>query len=272
MLQSKGSAEVMPVYVIFLAVSFLASIAGAICGIGGGVIIKPVLDAFGVLDVSAISFLSGCTVLAMSLYSVGRNKIAGTLSVDMSTGMPLAAGAAVGGVVGKYMFQAVKQMFENHNTVGAVQAACLMILTLGTLVYTLKKSCIKTHHLKNVPACLAIGLFLGILSSFLGIGGGPINLVILFYFFSMTTKVAAQNSLYIILFSQVTSLVVSVFTGTVPPVEWGILAGMVACGVLGGITGRWFNKRLNDRMVDKLFMMLMVMIIFINVYNIFYYA
>ena len=31
----------------YLAVSFLASIAGAICGIGGGVIIKPVLDLFG---------------------------------------------------------------------------------------------------------------------------------------------------------------------------------------------------------------------------------
>ena len=33
-------------YVIFGAVSFLASVAGAICGIGGGVLIKPILDAF----------------------------------------------------------------------------------------------------------------------------------------------------------------------------------------------------------------------------------
>ncbi|MEI3183290.1 MAG: sulfite exporter TauE/SafE family protein [Lachnospiraceae bacterium] len=39
------------------------------------------------------------------------------------------------------------------------------------------------------------------MSSFLGIGGGPINLVVLLYFFSMDTKAAAQNSLYIILFS-----------------------------------------------------------------------
>lgn len=29
---------------VFFLVSFLASIVGAICGIGGGVIIKPVLD------------------------------------------------------------------------------------------------------------------------------------------------------------------------------------------------------------------------------------
>lgn len=30
--------------ILFFCVSFFASIAGAICGIGGGVIIKPVLD------------------------------------------------------------------------------------------------------------------------------------------------------------------------------------------------------------------------------------
>ena len=46
-------------YMIFGLVSVLASMAGAICGIGGGVLIKPVLDAFGVLDVATISFLSG---------------------------------------------------------------------------------------------------------------------------------------------------------------------------------------------------------------------
>ena len=46
-----------------------------------------------------------------------------------------------------------------------------------------------------------MSITLGILSSFLGIGGGPINLVVLFFFFSMDTKTAAQNSLYTILFS-----------------------------------------------------------------------
>ena len=59
----------MLIYLVFLIVCFGASIVGAICGIGGGVIIKPVLDSFGVLDVTAISFLSGCTVLSMTTYS-----------------------------------------------------------------------------------------------------------------------------------------------------------------------------------------------------------
>ena len=58
------------VYMIFFLICFLASAVGAVCGIGGGVIIKPVLDAFGILDVETISFLSGCTVLSMTAYAV----------------------------------------------------------------------------------------------------------------------------------------------------------------------------------------------------------
>lgn len=89
----------MLIYLVFLIVCFGASIVGAICGIGGGVIIKPVLDSFGVLDVTAISFLSGCTVLSMTTYSVLKNKISGESHVTMNTGFPLAIGAAVGGLM-----------------------------------------------------------------------------------------------------------------------------------------------------------------------------
>ena len=64
------------------AVCFSACIAGAICGIGGGVIIKPVLDALGILDVASISFLSGCTVLSMTAYSVLRSRLNGSSHVD----------------------------------------------------------------------------------------------------------------------------------------------------------------------------------------------
>ena len=126
-------------YALFVLVSFGASIVGAICGIGGGVIIKPTLDAFGVLSVAAISFLSGCTVLSMSCYSVVRSKLAGDSGVDMKTGTPLAIGAAVGGIVGKMMFQYLSGQFADQDMVGAVQAACLVVITIGTLLYTIKK-------------------------------------------------------------------------------------------------------------------------------------
>lgn len=58
--------------ILFFCVSFFASIAGAICGIGGGVIIKPVLDMLGLASVATISFLSGCTVLSHELLHRGQ--------------------------------------------------------------------------------------------------------------------------------------------------------------------------------------------------------
>jgi len=257
---------------IYLLVSFLASVIGAICGIGGGVIIKPVLDLCSLAGVSTISFLSGCTVLSMTSYSVVRSKLSGTSGVDGRVGTPLAIGAAVGGVAGKQLFDAVKAMFANPNTVGAVQAACLALITVGTLVYTIFKSRVKTRRVTNRAVCLVIGLALGLMSSFLGIGGGPINLVVLFYFFSMPTKTAAQNSLYIILFSQLASLLTTLITRSVPEFAWSALIFMVCGGIGGGIAGRAVNKKIDDKAVDKLFMGLMAVIICISIYNAFRFA
>lgn len=254
------------VYVLFFIISFLASIAGAICGIGGGVIIKPLLDSFGLMDVKTISFLSGCTVLAMSTYSFVVSKVKKESLVDMRIGTPLAVGAAIGGVLGKSLFQALVSSFD-QNYVGAIQAACLLAVTLGTLIYTIYKAKVKTLRVTNLIVCLLVGLVLGIMSSFLGIGGGPINLVVLFFFFSMPTKTAAQNSLYIILFSQITSLLNSIVTATIPAFSIALLALMAAGGVLGGFCGRKINKKIDDHKVDLLFMGLMIVIIFINIYN-----
>lgn len=253
--------------IVYILISFLASIVGAICGIGGGVIIKPVLDVVGLDNVTTISFLSGCMVLAMSCYYVGRSFIGGDKKVDARTATPMAIGAAIGGVAGKYLFGAIKSMFENQNTVGAVQSVCLAVITAATLVYTIFKSRIRTRNVKGAPAGVVIGLLLGIMSSFLGIGGGPINLVVLFYFFGMDTKTAAANSLYIILFSQATSLISTLITSSVPDFRPLTLVLMVAGGIGGGIVGRMFNKRMDAKAVDKLFMALMALIICISVYN-----
>ena len=256
------------IYMLFAAISFAASVIGAICGIGGGVLIKPLLDTFGVMSVSAISFLSGCTVLTMSCYSVVKGRISGDSLVDIRTGTPLAVGAAIGGVAGKSLFQSLSALFAGTNQVGAVQAVCLLLMTLGTMLYTIKKEKIHTLRLTNALLCAAIGFLLGIFSSFLGVGGGPINLVVLYYFFSMDTKTAAQNSLYIILFSQLTSFLMTLFTRTVPEVNPAVLLLMVLGGLLGGVTGRKINRRIQARMVERLVIGLMAAIVLICVYNI----
>lgn len=258
-------------HVIFLLISFFASVIGCICGIGGGVIIKPVMDAFGLYSVSAVSFMSGCIVLSMTAYSVLREKLSHAGAPTESAGTYLGIGAALGGLAGKQLFDAVKNLFANANEVGAVQAAALLLITLLTALYTVNKEKIPSHHVKSPAACVLIGLALGVMSAFLGIGGGPINLVVLFYFFSMETKTAAHNSLYIILLSQIASLLYTVLCGRVPEVPAGLLLCMVGCGILGGMAGRKINKRISSWMVDRLFLILLVIIMGVCVYNFFHY-
>lgn len=252
---------------IFFFVSILSSIVGSICGIGGGVIIKPVLDATGIMSVSSISFLSGCTVLAMSVISVYKNVKAKSAKLDMRIATSLAVGAALGGIIGKVMFQTLKNAVGNENLVGLTQAIVLIIITAGTLLYTLCKKHIRTRQYTQIWLCMIIGILLGIMSSFLGIGGGPINLVILAWFFSMSTKEAALSSLYIIMFSQITSLVQTCVTKTIPDVQLSYFVLMVLGGVLGGTIGSKINKKIKEDTVNKLFIFLMVVIIGINIYN-----
>lgn len=254
--------------ILFFLVAFLASIIGSICGIGGGVIIKPTLDSFRVLSVATISFLSGCTVLAMSSYSVIKAKLAGDSQVDGKVGFPLAIGAVMGGIIGKELFDIVANLSPDRDKVGMVQAVCLLLITTFTLLYTIFKDKIKTRHTESNVASVIIGLMLGMMSSFLGIGGGPINLVVLFYFYSMSTKMAAANSLYIIFFSQLASLIGVVLTNKAPEFSPLVLAITVVGGIAGSMLGRAINRKIDNKKVDKLFIGLMVVLIGINIYNI----
>lgn len=253
----------MQIFFSFL-ICVLATTAGGVSGMGGGVLIKPVMDAASGLPVATISFLSGCTVLAMSITSMvcGRG---GAVKIEHRIGTPLAVGAAVGGVAGKALFELVRA--NGGDMVSAAQQVMMILLTVGVLLYTLNRSRITTHNVDNGAACVIIGLVLGMLSSFLGIGGGPINLAVLYYFFSMDTKTAALNSLYMIFFSQSTSFLNTIISGRVPEFSPIMLLAMVAGGILGGCLGRHVSGRLSARGVDRLFLGLIVVIVGISCYN-----
>lgn len=234
---------------------------------GGGVIIKPVLDAIGVADVAAINLLSGCTVIGMTSWSVGKSIIKKESVIDLRISTPLAIGAAAGGIVGKDLFRMVAAYFADPNTAGGVQACLLMAATIATLIYTIRKDQIRSWHIQSMIACFCIGAGLGILGSFLGIGGGPFNMAVLYLFFSMGTKVASQNSLYVILISQVTALLRTLMSGEVPSVVPMLLLGMILCGVLGSEAGSRVNKRLTEKKATALFEGAMLLVIMICVFN-----
>lgn len=257
-------------YLFYSLICLLATTLGAISGIGGGVIIKPVLDATASISVSQISFLSGCSVLAMSIVSL-LSSMGGETKIDKGRTTPLAIGSAVGGVVGKLLFDIIKNAAANDGVVGTAQSAIMILLTGGVLLYVLNKKYIKTNNIESIFVCITIGLFLGILSSFLGIGGGPINLAVLYFFFSMTTKTAALNSLYMIFFAQTASLIFTFASSSVPETDILALAVMILSGVAGGFIGRKINKKISTKAVDILFCCMLVAIIGTSVYNLIRY-
>lgn len=177
----------------------------------------------------------------------------------------------LGGVTGKEIYQFLLSRMARSSRIGAAQAFLLMMITIGTLLYVLNKARIQAIQIKNKGFMLLIGVILGMMSSFLGIGGGPINVVVLLFFFAMTSKQAAMYSIYIILFSQIASLSSTLIKGNVPDYEPQHLLLMIGCGILGGLAGNRLNKELEDRTVDKLFLGLLVIIVGVNIYNIFRY-
>lgn len=254
-------------YAVILGVCFFSCVIGAICGIGGGVIIKPVLDATGLFSVSTASFLSGCTVLAMSGYNVIKSIAGGDRDIDLRRGTLLGLGAALGGLAGKSLFQLIARSSSHPGRLGSIQAGALFVVVGITLLYTVNRSRLRTHQLRQGGVCILAGFVLGLISAFLGIGGGPMNLMVLSFCFSLPTKLAAQNSLYIIVLSQSSSLLTTVLTGAVPSFSWPVLLAMILVGICGGAAGRRINRRIEEPVVDKLFLSLMVLIMGICIYN-----
>ncbi len=257
-----------PTILLVFLVAFLASLLGPLCGIGGGVIIKPVVDAMAIMPVATVSFLSSVSVLTMSLATLAQNAASKTSTVNVKSMLPLALGSAVGGVAGKVAFNYLgKSVFSDAELVGAVQAVILIVLTVCVFAYTVKRDAVRSLDIKNGAAKASIGFIAGALWSFLGIGGGPFNLAILTFFFAMETKPAAQASLFIIAFSQTASLIYSLVLGGLPDFALVALVGMCAAAVLGSVVGRKIAKKVSSQTIDRTYLFALVLIICICAYN-----
>ena len=267
-------------YFIFPIVVIIASIVGAIAGIGGGVIIRPVLDAFGYFDTAEITNMIStmCVVFGTST-SIIRHISSKTKIENRKTAVFLGIGAVVGGIAGQLLFQFVKDA-SNKDVLIIVQSSILILLLIFVLVYMqifLPKG--KTLHINNFIVTIIIGIFLGICSTFLGIGGGPINVAVLLLFFGMSMKQAAINSLITIIFSQLAKIVMAACDGTfvtlftldqLPTVAdqnwWIFLIILVPISIIGSLLGNWFNKKMSNKGVQIVYTATTVAIILINVY------
>lgn len=252
---------------IYFLIAIMATTVGALTGMGGGIIIKPVLDVLGHYDATTIGVLSSITVFSMSLVSIGR-QVAAKTKIQYSLAIPLSAGAVVGGLLGKSGLAMIVEAVGGGSMVTLVQNSILSVLILIVYVYMLKKDSIKTLGMTGYVPAILVGMMLGIFSSFLGIGGGPINVAILIYVFSLNTKNAAVCSIFTILFSQISSLA-SIALGTGFAIfDLTMLPYMVVGGVAGGFIGASLNKKLSEKQVEFWFNVIQLVVLAIAIYNI----
>lgn len=232
-------------------VALLTSIVGSITGVGSGILMKPILDLFSGYPVDAINIMSSITVFAMSLSAMIK-ELKNKVAIDYNTVIFLSGGSIVGGIIGKRIFEQVKQNYGSGIVMS--QSAVFSLLMFLIILYLIKGKDLKTYRIDSKIVVAFVGFILGFISAFLGIGGGPLNVVLLIFLFSMTTKEASLNSIFIIFFSQIASLIYGHITYGMPKVSFLVLGLMIFGGIIGGILGRNMANYFSDSMMKKMFM------------------
>ena len=250
---------------IYSAVILVATTLGAFVGLGGGVIIKPILDFIGAESRMQVDFLSATAVFTMSVVSTLRYM---KKKVDFRKDIILfiSVGSIAGGWLGSKAMDLLSSLIPQER-VRCVQAFVLAALLLAVCFYVSKER--RSFQVKNNAAILLVGLMLGFFASFLGIGGGPINVAVLTLFFSLNVKEAAVYSVAIIFFSQLSKLVTLFASTGIEPYahQWKTLIFILPAAILGGIIGSKFNRRFDDKLIRKVFSAVMILLVVLNIYN-----
>src|SRR5690625_3746582 len=135
--------EGLYIEILYFLIGLIASVFGAIAGIGGGVIIKPILDSFGHYDVATIGILSAATVFTMSCVSLIKATFT-KINIKIKISSMLAISSILGGIIGKMIFNYFINSIENLDIVSLVQSAILAILMGIIFIYYKNKHSIKT--------------------------------------------------------------------------------------------------------------------------------
>lgn len=251
--------------VIYTIIIFAATIIGALVGMGGGVIIKPLLDMLGVHTVEVVGFISTCAVFAMSISSSVKH-IKDKTKMNPKIVLLVSAGSVIGGVIGNEIFDAAFEKFDS-NTVKGIQACIIGAFLVFVIIYVNAK--LKSFRLKNPAAILLTGLFLGLMSAFLGIGGGPINTAFLVLLFSFTVKESAVYSVAIIFFSQLSQLIAIFINNQFKPYlqYWQIILVAIIVSIIGGLIGSRLNQKLPNKIITKVFSITLAFVVLVNIYN-----
>lgn len=210
----------------FILLGFAAGVLGSMIGLGGGIIVVPVLTFLGFPPTVAAS---------NSLFAALSNAVASTISyskqkrIEISLGLKLGLLSIPGTVLGAIISTDVapeifKILFG------------FVLIASASYIFLRKKIESNEKRLSKQIMIFAIGasFFAGIISAFFGIGGGIIFVPLMVVGMGMVMKRAAPTSQLILLFSSLSGVIVHSLLGHPDFTQAGFLAiGSFAGGLVG---------------------------------------
>lgn len=251
-------------YLIYFLIISLATCIGALSGMGGGVIIKPALDALNFTDLNNINFYSSLAVLSMSIVSIYK-KYKNNEVIKFKYLILIALGSILGGKIGAEIFKYSLVYFQNQEIVRLIQIFITVAILSISVYYTLFLS--YTLNLKKHVFYFIISLFLGIISTFLGIGGGPINVSLFVFAFGISLKNATLYSIATIFFSQLSKNFIEFFITGVNEYNLIPLIVIIPAAIIGGNIGTRINILSSNTFVQKAYNIITIFVILLNIYN-----
>ncbi|MBM7617804.1 putative membrane protein YfcA [Weissella uvarum] len=256
--------------VIMLVTGVLAGALGSILGLGGGIIVTPVLTVFMGLD---IKYAVGASIIAVIATSSGsaiaflKDDVL-NLRVAMFLEIFTTLGALLGAIMAGFfhatvlyflfgallIFQAWNMWKKLHQT-----KADTMVQTPDPLATRLElngqyydKQAQKTvpYYLEHVPGGAAVMFGAGIASGLLGIGSGAFKVMAMDGVMKMPLKVSSATSNLMMGVTAAASATVYFFNGTIKPT----IAVPMALGIVVGSTiGSHVMQYLPAKMIRKIF-------------------
>lgn len=255
----------MYVGIIYFIVIILANTVGAISGMGGGVIIKPVMDTLHFHPLAAISFYSSVAVFTMSIVSTLRQMKNG-LKLKIPIALFVSLGSVIGGVIGNTTFDELIKLLSDEKYVQIIQIILTLITLLFAFFYT-KFGESRSYNLSHPLWYVMVGLFLGFISTLLGIGGGPINVALLMLCFGIPIKEATVYSIITIFFSQAAKLVTIAQTTGFGGFDLAILFYVIPAAIIGGFVGALISGKVSADRVTQIYQVVILLVLLLNIWN-----
>ncbi|MCL2574353.1 MAG: sulfite exporter TauE/SafE family protein [Defluviitaleaceae bacterium] len=250
--------------IIYSIIIFLACILGAIVGLGGGVFIRPIFDAIGYHPVLDIGFFSSTAILSMAVVSTVKKMRDGT-AIDVKKALLISAGALLGGMLGNLLLEHLLAAFGTQRPVQYMQIIATIVVLIFSLILTAKSN--MRYELKSKLYAAVLGVALGAIASFLGIGGGPINVPLMMIFFGLNIKDATAYSIIIIFFSHLSRIITLGVTVGYAHFDLSVLPYVIIAAAAGGLVGARLSKTFSEATVRKLFQGAICIVILLNIVN-----